>query len=98
MNNNYQKHPVYSFPDASIVIVNENVIYKLHKSLLELASPSFVSSLSAIPNGVLGEYTLPHDKPITNGEFDILLGHLYHTQWVPPHAADSVLTENVSVR
>ena len=79
----HKNHPIYAFPDASITIVNENVSYSLHRSLLELASPTFVASLSLSKSASLNsgqmEYVLPPIY-IRNEELDVFLGHLYHLQ------------------
>ena len=65
-------HPIYAFSDASITILNEGVVYRLHRTLLELVSPTFVSLLETVPNANPEEYLLPlpQDTPIRNDEFE----------------------------
>ena len=77
-------HPFYAFPDASITIINKGVVYRLHKTLLQLTSPTFVSSLETNLNASTDreEYFLPQETSIRNDEFEIILNHLYYIQYV----------------
>jgi len=80
------KHDKYWLDDGSAVILSGNLLFKIHRSLLERLSPSFFSavasphdsnSISEI-SGHCPIFSIKDVRRVKSGEFESLLAYLYH--------------------
>lgn len=88
----YQRHPTYFLDDGSLLIACGTMIYRIHKTLITRHSramqelinngdndPSHVAvAADIVPDGSAPVCTIPAEMVLGNGDFDALLGHLYH--------------------
>lgn len=84
-----QKHPIYWFEDGSLVLHVKDVLFRVHRSLLERHSPYLASLTNTGPTlnlppiiretGDSVSYALlGADRQINSRDVEALLEHMYH--------------------